>query len=174
MKLKNVILLFAVVIFIILIASFILLDYLVPKDTKFIEFDFKTNKTTLKYGVNLDPDKLHFGRMCPDCLGKRKISIKNTADYNQKAKITISYYDKGVNIEEWIYFVPPSGTIIKINETKPFEIKIYAPKDIENNLHEGIFVIQLFKTWPWEHPSEKIAEFKPLTESDTNPILNIV
>ncbi|MBI4981006.1 hypothetical protein HZC30_05630 [Candidatus Woesearchaeota archaeon] len=147
MKLKTIIILFAIVILMVGIATWIITDYYTVKDTLTQEFDFNVVSGKVA-GFNLDKDKMHFGITCAGCGSFRKFSLNNTHSYKEKIRFFIASEED--NLGEWFYFYPAAGTVIGLNQTKEFKVAISPPENATPKMYEGKIIILTYKAWPWE------------------------
>jgi hypothetical protein len=141
-------LLLAFLLFLVILPGIYLsLKYYQPEEIFISEFDFFVSAEK-KGGFNLDKDKIHFGKVCVNCVAKRTIDLFNKNNYTEKYIIRITSANETTLSFFSIY--PDSSYIIQPGEKKTFDIYVSIPPGEEPRKHEGEVIIERFRALPWE------------------------
>ena len=151
MKLKNVITLFILTMILLGAITYVIVDYTVPKEILTKEFDFQLVKSGI--GFNLDPDKMHFGSICPKCSAHRNIFFNNTYGFKVRVEYSIAS-DKPIS--KWFYIEPGRHILANPNENRPAKIFIYPRQEGEMGNYSGFIIAKVYKSLPWDKQSKRI------------------
>lgn len=156
MKIKKALSYLLITIILIVIISVVIIDYNVPKETEIFEFDIEI----IDYfgvGFNLDKDKLHFGKVCNSCVGKRSIDIINNHKYKQRIEFSFGINNYSGDPKEVITISPFGTNIINKNETQKYKI-FFNGRKISVGNHTGVIIVKTFRALPWEKQKKEKLE----------------
>jgi len=140
MKVNTFVILVAVTIILsVFLTSFVynLLSYNVKvfyKDIKIKEIEMDLNVTGEKkgYGINIDTDAIHFGKLPLGAGSTRHMNITNYHDFS-----TFFYIKVEDNLLSKIVSISPNYFVLKPNENKLINIAVSVPKDSKPGNYEG-------------------------------------
>ena len=142
MRFKYLLLLIIFILFVGGVAASIVREYVTPKDTILLPFDFAVSRNPLDVSFNLDRDKLHFGRFCMNCSAKREFTITNSHLYPEEAQIYLESTD--THLSDWLSIEPATGTVIEANSSTTFKASIHLLDAAPGN-YTGTLIIKLYQ-----------------------------
>ncbi len=175
MKVKNMLVLFLILLFVVAIAAYIIQDHIKPKQIITQEFDFKVTSGK-KMGFNLDKDKLHFGWVCSVCSAIRNFTLTNNQKYNEKVRFWVAYEqipsETVKNLKELVWFSPYFG-VIEPNQTLGFVATVDPTSATPQGNYTGIIIIKIYRAWPWESTPDT-KEYLPLKGCFSKDLWDII
>jgi hypothetical protein len=146
MKLKTLILISILLgVLLAVMSSFIVGYYGYPIEFDTLEFDM--NVTNERIGLNTGRDKLHFGKICQGCTGRRPINYTNNHEFPITTKTT-SYVSVGspdvvIGFEGDYEVLPAQQTIL-------LDIWAVPMDDSQLEWKEGVVVIEVYRAHPFK------------------------
>ena len=123
-------------------------DYTLPKKVMTLEYNL-TAAPPKEMGFSVDVDKIHFGKVCQNCISTRNFGIINPYEYKVRIEFLVGSH-QGAETINWFRFDPPTNTLIEARGNRIIGASVKVPKNASTGRYDGIVIVNMYRAKPWD------------------------